>query len=97
MIDLCLEDLETQVIEDMNFYLDSPFIALEVKEAIFQMGALKSPGPNALQALFYQKYWNIVGNDVIEAILNFLNNGDFIDNVNQTFIVLIPKLKALIT
>ena len=43
MIDYCLDGLETQVSKDMNFYLDCLFIALEVKEAVFQMGALKIP------------------------------------------------------
>ena len=41
---------------------------------------------------FFQKYWNLVGNEVTHAILNFLNKGDFIDGINETFIALIPKL-----
>ena len=76
----------------MNDFLSMRFIAMKVREATFQMGALKSPGPNGMPAFFFQKYWNIVGEDVVEAVLNFLNNGDFIDDIIQTFIVLIPKI-----
>ena len=71
----------------MNFFLNHLFIALEVKEAIFKMGALQSPGPDGLQALFYHKYYDVVGSDVIDAVLNFLNN--------DYFIALIPKIKSL--
>ena len=86
--------IKVRVTEDMQDFLSYLFTALEVKEAIFQMGALKSPGPDGIQALFYQKYWDIVGPNVTDVVLNFLNKGDFIDDINQTFIVLIPKIKA---
>ena len=75
--------------------MEIPFNTLEFKKAIFQMGATKSPGSDSMPALFSQKYWNIVGLEVTEAVLNFLNYGDFIDKINQTFIFLIPKVKSL--
>ena len=67
---------------------------LEVKEAIYQMGLLKSPSQDGMPALFCHKYWNIIGSDVTELVLNFLNNGDFLDEINQTFIALIHKIQA---
>ena len=66
----------------MKAFLDTPFIALEVKKAIHQMGPLKSPGLDGMFALFYQKYWHIVGNDTTNIVLNFLNNVDFIYEIN---------------
>ena len=94
MISNCIESIEARVANDMQYFLSCPFIALEVKEAIFQMGALKSPSPDGFQALFFQKYWDVVDLDVTAATLSFLNKGNFIDDINQTFIVLIPKIKA---
>ena len=44
-----------------------------------------------MPAYFFQKYWDLVGVDVTEAALNFLNKGDRIVDINETFIVLIPK------
>ena len=45
-------------------------------------------------ALFYQKFWHIVGNDVSSAVLDFLNSGIKIPEINYTHIVLILKVKS---
>lgn len=39
-----------------------PLDAEEIKNAVFGMGALKAPGPDGLNPLFFQSQWNIVGN-----------------------------------
>lgn len=57
------------------------------------MHPLKAPGPNGLPALFYQKYWDIVGRDVTSVALEVLNNGKSPEDINKTFLVLIPKCK----
>lgn len=41
---------------------------------------------------FFHKYWNLIRIEVTHAVLNFLNNGDFINVINETFIALIPKV-----
>ncbi|MCI82163.1 ribonuclease H protein, partial [Trifolium medium] len=48
---------------------------------------------DGLPALFFQKYWNIIGVDVLNYILGILNNGTPPDDINQTFLALIPKNK----
>jgi len=65
----------------------------EVKTTLFQMGPTKTPRPNGMNAFFKQKFWHIVGDDVTNAVLNFLNSGNMDLKVNCTHIVLIPKLK----
>ena len=44
-----------------------------------------------MSPFFFQKYWHIVGRDVIEAVLSVLNSSHFLHKMNQTHIVLIPK------
>lgn len=70
------------------------FSNLEVKEAIFQMHPLKAPEPNGLPALFFQKYWHIVGGEVQNYALDVLNNGRSPEDMNKTYIALIPKCKS---
>jgi carbamoylphosphate synthase small subunit len=60
------------VTPELNADLLLPFSPDEVKMALFQMHPSKAPGPDGMTALFFQKYWHIVGKDVINAVLDFL-------------------------
>ena len=75
----------------MNNALLQRYTPDEVRQALFQMHPSKSPGPDGMSPFFFQKYWNIVGSDVTEAILSVLNSGHMLRKMNYTHIVLIPK------
>lgn len=51
----------------------------------------KSPGSDGMSPEFYQKYWDVVGGDVINLVKNFFESGVFDDKITFTNIVLIPK------
>ena len=70
--------------------LSSKFTVEEVKVALFQMGPTNTPRPDGMNALFYQKFWHVVGNSVVLTVLDFLNNGNMLPDINHTNIVLIP-------
>ena len=57
------------------------------------MGPTKAPGPDGMNALFYKKFWHVVGKDVVTAVLDFLNDGILLPALNHIDIVLIPKVK----
>ena len=91
----CLDAVQQKVTPAMQEVLSSTFTAEEIKAALFQMGPTKAPGPDNMNALFYQKYWHVVGDDMITAVLDFLNSGNMIPEINYTHIVLISKVKFL--
>ena len=57
------------------------------------MHPTKFPGSDGMPPLFFQKYWSIVGQVVIDCVLNILNTGEMPPKLNDTYICLIPKTK----
>jgi hypothetical protein len=52
---------------DEEFHsLSAPILSPEVKQAVDGMAPYKAPGPDGLQAVFYQKSWNTVGQNVVD-------------------------------
>ena len=83
-IEECLEAVPQKVTLDMQQTLTNDFNAEEIKAALFQMGPTKALGPDGVNALFYQKFWHIVGDSVVPAVLKFLNNGHMLPALNHT-------------
>jgi hypothetical protein len=93
-VESCLAGLENHVTTAMNNALGREFTDLEVDEAIKQMQPMKSPGPDGFSAGFFQSSWTTVKGEVCKTVLNFLNHGIFDKSLNETHIVLIPKIKS---
>ena len=94
-MDECLNAVTHRISSDMLNILSSEFSVDEVKMALFQMRPTKAPRPDGMNALFYQKFWHVVGNDVTNVVLDFLNTGNMLPEINYTHIFLIPKVKSL--
>lgn len=88
------EDIQKKLSPKQADWCGRRFCHVEVKEAIDQMHPLKAPGPNRLPALFYQKYWHIVGQDVCKMVLSILNDDRSPESINKTFVAPIPKCKS---
>ena len=86
--------IPTRVFEDMNESLTQVFTREEVATALKQIHPTKALGPDGMSAIFYQKYWNIVGNSVTNMVLNVLNHNLPITEINKTYISLIPKTSS---
>jgi len=67
----CLNTVPHRITLDMHEVLSRPYSMEEVKAMLFQMGPTKTLGPDGMNALFYQKFWHIVGNDINIAVLDF--------------------------
>ena len=59
---------------DMNNQLLMPFTREEIRKALMDMHPTKAPGPDGLHVLFFQKYWDIMGQDITGAALSILND-----------------------
>ncbi|KAA3488060.1 reverse transcriptase [Gossypium australe] len=66
-----LEGVDSCISPEMNEVLNSPFTADEILVALKGMGPLKAPGSDGFPALFFQKYWQIVGKDVLDFVWVF--------------------------
>ena len=80
------------VTEDMNTQLNADFTEWEIRLALSQMTPLKAPSPDGMPPLFYQNYWDLIGNDITQAVLLFLNSATLPPHLNHTFITLVPKV-----
>lgn len=69
----------------------SPFTADEIELALKQMHPLKALGLDGVPALFFQKYWKVVGKDITKLVLEILNESRDPTPLNNTFIALISR------
>ncbi|GAU50480.1 hypothetical protein TSUD_409650 [Trifolium subterraneum] len=63
----------------------------EIKNAVFSLNKDSAPGPDGYGAFFYQKYWEIIHDDVVKAVLQFFTTGWIMPNFNSNTLILIPK------
>ena len=87
--------IDRRVSDDMNDALLKEFQVEEVRRALKQMHPTKSPGPDGMSPIFFQNYWDVVGPQVIDCVLNTLNTGVMPNALNDTYICLIPKVNCL--
>jgi hypothetical protein len=81
----------------MNEDLCKEFTDEEISDALFQIGPLKAPGVDGFPARFYQRNWGTIKTEVINAVKLFFLTGRMPSGVNDTAIVLIPKVDHLET
>ena len=86
--------IPTRVTDEMNQKLISTFTRDEVEAALKQMHPTKAPGPDGMSAIFFQKYWDVVENDIMCMVLNVLNSNMSIADINRANITLIPKINS---
>lgn len=76
----------------MNQKLLQPVEEWKVRNAFFGLGTHKAPDPDGLNGLFYQKHWEMIKGDVVDMVRNFFEQGILHSSINETHIVLIPKI-----
>ncbi|KAL2476812.1 DNAse I-like superfamily protein [Abeliophyllum distichum] len=79
------------VSDEDNLQLNRTPTLAEVREAIFSIDPDSVAGPDGFSSHFFQECWDIISDDVFQAVLNFFAGGHFSRGFSATSIVLIPK------
>lgn len=88
-----LNQCKSPIDDQINASLEANPTMEEIKTAVFQLGAMKAPGPDGFNGLFYQNSWEIMQNDLFQLVQDFFNTGVLDPHLNRTYIALIPKVK----
>ena len=88
-----LDSVSVKVTNDTRAHLDAVYTEKEVKTALYQMFPTKAPGPDGFPAHFFQKHWRVCGEEVTRAVLATVEGNESVEGINQTYLVLIPKVK----
>ncbi|GKA17635.1 protein LAZ1 [Tanacetum coccineum] len=64
----------------------------EIKRAVLGIRDNKAPGPEGFTSVFFKKSWDVVGQDVCNAVRDFFVNGKLLKEINHTFLALILKI-----
>lgn len=83
-IDTVLSLVAGRVTDRHRALLTEPFTCKDVEEALFQMHPTKAPGLDGFPALFYQKFWKIIGEDVTNFCLQIQQGNILPGMINQT-------------
>ncbi|XP_021994181.1 uncharacterized protein LOC110890840 [Helianthus annuus] len=59
---------------------------------MFSVAGNKALGPDGYTSVFFKRAWNVVGNDVCQAVKAFFQNGKLLQQLNHTVVSLIPKV-----
>nr|GFB24398.1 RNA-directed DNA polymerase, eukaryota [Tanacetum cinerariifolium] len=77
--------------------LESDVSNEEIKRAVWDCGIYKSPGPDVFTFGFYRRFWNLIKNDVYDAVKYFFTYRVIPKGCNSSFIALIPKKSRMRT
>ncbi|CAN1817880.1 LINE-1 retrotransposable element ORF2 protein [Linum perenne] len=80
------------ITDEINQWLCKEVSEEEIKNAVFQMGANKSPGPDGFPGLFYQKYWDVVKEQLCREVRKFFEMSTMPPGWNDTNVAIIPKI-----
>jgi hypothetical protein len=71
-MDRILDRIHEFVNDEMNSKLTASILDAEIETALFTMGPTKSPGSDGLPALFFQRHWAELKDDVCCVVRDFL-------------------------
>lgn len=78
---------------DEAYTLEEPFSKEEIKAALDSLVSEKSPGPEGMPMVVYQKTWGFIKLEILE-VARELQMRSFVSwRINTTFLTLLPKVE----
>ena len=84
---LQLERISQQEAENLEIL----FSETKVHSAMMEMNGDKAPGLDGFTMVFWQSYWDLVNEEILEMFKEINEQSSFLKSLNNTFLVLIPK------
>ncbi|KAK1436726.1 hypothetical protein QVD17_02508 [Tagetes erecta] len=69
-----------------------PFTPHEIKQAVWDCGEDRAPGPDGFNFRFLKRYWDLLGQDIINVLHHFHHVESFSRGCSSSYIALIPKI-----
>ncbi|CAN1347905.1 Putative ribonuclease H protein At1g65750 [Linum perenne] len=86
-----IQDIPRIMRDEMNATLIAEVSDVEIRKAVFSLGANQSPGPDGYPGHFFRRYWLTIGPMVYKEIKEFFRSNSMPNSWNDTHLVLIPK------
>ena len=75
----------------MAVELVKPVTPAEIKSIMFGINGEKALGPDGYTSQFFKVAWNVVGEDVTQAVEYFFHTSKLLPAFNSTIVALVPK------
>ncbi|GJV19940.1 putative RNA-directed DNA polymerase, eukaryota, reverse transcriptase zinc-binding domain protein [Tanacetum coccineum] len=92
-----ISNLFKQLTPEENLSLECPITSQEIKNAVWDCGGDKAPGPDGFSFKLIKKHWNLLGDDIIKYVKDFHLSASIPRGCNSSFITLAPKVDDPIT
>uniref|UniRef100_A0A803PBX2 CCHC-type domain-containing protein n=1 Tax=Cannabis sativa TaxID=3483 RepID=A0A803PBX2_CANSA len=68
---------DAEVTDSDNLEVGRVPTSMEIKNAVWSLHPLKSPGPDGFSGVFYRTYWNTIGGDICDMVQDFFVSGRY--------------------
>ncbi|KAH0700756.1 hypothetical protein KY284_014971 [Solanum tuberosum] len=80
------------VTEEQNQNLQAPPTREELKQAVYSMNPNSAPSPDGFGGKFYQACWDIIQDELLEAVLAYFSGHIMPKFMSHSCLVLLPKI-----
>ena len=70
--------------------MEVQFFEEELSAALKDLNGDKAPGPDGFTVAFWLSAWPMVKEDIMKVFKDFFETGNFVRNLNTTFLVMVP-------